>query len=135
MDPCQADVAFALPAVAHVAKRLTVISQMAKGLGRGRGSALATEVAGEVERLWWFLWTATSSARSLVVEDLEVDLDIEEAGLEGRKLAVPGSRRCPHPGLTRTARADAAVSRPRLSECHAQDSRLNELDGDYWLHR
>ncbi len=61
---------------------------MAKGLGRGSGGAseLATEVGRELERLKWFLWHDNVFRALQVVADLEVDLDIEEAGPEQRKL-------------------------------------------------
>jgi hypothetical protein len=40
----------------HITMRLTVMGQMAKGMGRGAAWELATEVARELERLKWFLW-------------------------------------------------------------------------------
>ena len=70
----------------HITMRLTVMGQMAKGLGRGAASELATEVAKELERLKWFLWHGNVFRALQVVEDLEIDLDIEEAGPEQRKL-------------------------------------------------
>ena len=48
----------------HITMRLTVMGQMAKGLGRAAASELAAEVARELERLKRFLWQATSSAPS-----------------------------------------------------------------------
>ena len=70
----------------HITMWLTVMGQMAKGLGRGAASELATEVARELERLKWFLWHGNVFRALQVVEDLEIDLDIEEAGPEHRKL-------------------------------------------------
>ena len=70
----------------HITMWLTVMGQMAKGLGRGAASELATEVARELERLKWFLWHGNVFRALQVVEDLEIDLDIEEAGPEQRKL-------------------------------------------------
>ena len=70
----------------HITMRLTVMGQMAKGLGRGAASELATEVARELERLNWFLWHGNVFRALQVVEDLEIDLDIEAAGPEQRKL-------------------------------------------------
>ncbi|HLB78721.1 MAG TPA: ISKra4 family transposase, partial [Candidatus Dormibacteraeota bacterium] len=70
----------------HITMRLTVMGQMAKGLCKGAASELATEVARELERLKWFLWHGNVFRALQVVEDLEIDLDIEEAGPERRKL-------------------------------------------------
>ena len=70
----------------HITMRLTTMGQMAKGLGGGAGSALASEIAGELERLKWFLWHGNLFRALQVVEDLEMDLDTEDAGPEQRKL-------------------------------------------------
>jgi hypothetical protein len=70
----------------HVTMRLTVLGQLAKGL-RSRGTLnLAAEVAAELERLKWFLWHGNVFRALQVVEELEVDLDTDEAGPEQRKL-------------------------------------------------
>jgi hypothetical protein len=91
--------------------RLTVMGQHAKGLpmagaGTGAGAAGDTadlvedEAGGEepsvvvtrpegerqLERLKWFLWHGNVFRALQVVEDLEVDLDTDEAGPEQRKL-------------------------------------------------
>jgi hypothetical protein len=54
----------------HLTMRLTVMGQMAKGLGRGAASELATEVGRELERLKWFLWHGNVFRALQVVEDL-----------------------------------------------------------------
>src|SRR5712692_2626531 len=66
----------------HITMRLTVMGQMAKGLGGDP----AVETAKELERLKWFLWHGNVFRALQVIEDLEIDLDIEEAGPERRKL-------------------------------------------------
>jgi len=66
----------------HITMRLTVMGQMAKGLG----GDTAVEVAEELERLKWFLWHGNVFRALQVVEDLEVDLDAEEAAPAQRKL-------------------------------------------------
>jgi hypothetical protein len=42
----------------HITMRLTVMSQMAKGLRSGDHPELAAEMADELERLKWLLWHA-----------------------------------------------------------------------------
>jgi hypothetical protein len=70
----------------HVAMRLTVMGQMAKGLGGGGAVLGASETAKQLERLKWFLWHGNLFRALQVVDDLEVDLDTEEAGPEQRRL-------------------------------------------------
>jgi hypothetical protein len=68
----------------HLTMRLTVMGQMAKGLG---GGDLTTEVTRQLERLKWFLWHGNVFRALQVIEDLEDDLDLEgEIGPERRKL-------------------------------------------------
>ena len=62
--------------------RLTVMGQMAKGLG----GDTAVEVAKELERLKWFLWHGNVFRALQVIEDLEMDLDVQGAGPAQRKL-------------------------------------------------
>ena len=40
----------------HLAMRLTVMGQMAKGLGLGGRGNLASEAARQLQRVKWFLW-------------------------------------------------------------------------------
>jgi hypothetical protein len=70
----------------HLAMRLTVMGQMAKGLGLGGRGDLASEAARQLQRLKWFLWHGNLFRALQVVEDLEEDLQLEEAGPEQRKL-------------------------------------------------
>jgi hypothetical protein len=68
----------------HLTMRLTVMGQMAKGLG---GGDLTTEVTRQLERLKWFLWHGNVFRARQVIEDLEEDLDLEgEIGPERCKL-------------------------------------------------
>ena len=70
----------------HVTMRLTVISQLAKGLRSRELPDVAAAVAEELERLKWFLWHGNVFRALQVVDDLEVDLDREDAGPAQRKL-------------------------------------------------
>jgi len=70
----------------HVTMRITVMTQLAKSLRSHDNADLATEVAGELERLKWFLWHGNVFRALQVVADLELDLDVEHAPLEQRKL-------------------------------------------------
>ena len=69
----------------HITMRLTVMNQMAKGL-RSREPDLTTEITQDLERLKWLLWHGNVFRALQTVEDLEMDLDVEEAGPEQRKL-------------------------------------------------
>jgi hypothetical protein len=70
----------------HVTMRLTVMNQMAKGLKSRDYPELATQVAEELERLKWFLWHGNVFRALQTVDDLEVDLDVDDASPEQRKL-------------------------------------------------
>ena len=70
----------------HVTMRITVMTQMAKALRSRDNPDPATEVADELERLKWFLWHGNVFGALQVVEDLEIDLDVEHASAEQRKL-------------------------------------------------
>ena len=70
----------------HITMRLTVMNQMAKGLRSRERPDLTTEVTQDLERLKWLLWHGKVFRALQTVEDLEVDLDIEGAGPEQRKL-------------------------------------------------
>ena len=70
----------------HITMRLTVMHQMAKGLHSRDNSTLATEVAKELERLKWLLWHGNVFRALQTIQDLEMDLDVECAAPEQRKL-------------------------------------------------
>ena len=62
------------------------MNQLAKGLRSRDNPTVANEVLDELERLKWFLWHGNVFRAVQTVQDLEFDLDIENAGLEQRKL-------------------------------------------------
>jgi hypothetical protein len=62
----------------HITMRLTVMSQMTKGLRSRDNPELAAEVAEELERLKWFLWHGNVFRALQTVEDLQIDLDNTE---------------------------------------------------------
>ena len=67
--------------------RLTVMSQMAKGLSSRDNPTLAAEVLAELERLKWFLWHGNVFRALQVVDDLQIDLDnTEQPSIEQQKL-------------------------------------------------
>jgi hypothetical protein len=66
----------------HITMRLTVMGQMAKGLG----GDTAVEIAKELERLKWFLWHGNVFRALQVIGDLEMDLHAEGADPAHRKL-------------------------------------------------
>src|SRR5947209_10123107 len=70
----------------HVAMRIVVLSQLAKGLRPRDHPDLSTTVLDELERLKWFLWHGNVFRALQTVDGLEFDLDLEGAGLEQRKL-------------------------------------------------
>ncbi|MGI9149425.1 MAG: DUF3500 domain-containing protein [Chloroflexota bacterium] len=70
----------------HITMRLTVMHQMAKGLRSRANTMLAIEVAEELERLKWLLWHGNVFRGLQTIQDLEVDLDVEYAAPEQRKL-------------------------------------------------
>src|SRR2546427_3963353 len=62
--------------------RLTVMNQMARGLEDKVGA----EASRQLERLKWFLWHGNVFRALQVVADLEIDLDVDDAGPGQRKL-------------------------------------------------
>ena len=71
----------------HITMRLTVMSQMAKGLRSPENPELAAEVAEELERLKWFLWHGNVFRALQTVDDLQIDLDnTEQPSIEQQKL-------------------------------------------------
>ncbi len=75
----------------HITMRLTVMSQMTKGLRSRDNPELAAEVAAEVaeelERLKWLLWHGNVFRALQTVDDLQIDLDnTEHPSREQQKL-------------------------------------------------
>jgi hypothetical protein len=71
----------------HITMRLTVMSQMTKGLRSRDNPELAAEVAEELTRLKWFLWHGNVFRALQTVDDLQVDLDnTEQPSIEQQKL-------------------------------------------------
>jgi hypothetical protein len=71
----------------HITMRLTVMSQMTKGLRSRDNPELAAEAAEELDRLKWFLWHGNVFRALQTVEDLQIDLDnTEQPSSEQRKL-------------------------------------------------
>jgi hypothetical protein len=66
--------------------RITVMSQLAKGLRSRDHPDVARSVLDELERLKWFLWHGNVFRALQTVDGLEFDLDIEGTGPEQRKL-------------------------------------------------
>jgi hypothetical protein len=62
----------------HITMRLTVMSQMTKGLRSRDHPELAAEVAEELERLKWLLWHGNVFRALQTVDDLQIDLDHTE---------------------------------------------------------
>ena len=60
----------------HITMRLTVMLQMAKGLG-GNGSESREIAFKELERIKWFLWHGNLFRALETVDDLFMDLDKE----------------------------------------------------------
>ncbi len=61
----------------HITMRLTVMLQMAKGLGV-KGTELREIARKELERIKWFLWHGNVFRALETVDDLAMDLDTEE---------------------------------------------------------
>jgi hypothetical protein len=71
----------------HITMRLTVMSQMIKGLRSREAPELAAEVLEELTRLKWFLWHGNVFRALQTVDDLQIDLDnTEQPGIEQQKL-------------------------------------------------
>jgi hypothetical protein len=70
----------------HVTMRITLMTQMAKSLRSREDPGLASEVTEELERLKWFPWHGNVFRALQVVDDLEIDVDVEHASPEQRKL-------------------------------------------------
>ncbi|HEX2808348.1 MAG TPA: ISKra4 family transposase, partial [Kineosporiaceae bacterium] len=72
----------------HVTMRLTVLTQLAKGLRAPPPAVTADSVAAQLARLKWFCWHGNVFRALQTVEDLDLDLDldVDGAGPEQRKL-------------------------------------------------
>ncbi len=71
----------------HIAMRLTVLSQMTKGIRSRDKPELAAELLDELTRLKWFLWHGNVFRALQTVDDLQIDLDnTEQPSIEQRKL-------------------------------------------------
>jgi hypothetical protein len=66
----------------HITMRLTVMGQMARGLQ----GEIASEAARQLERLKRFLWHGNIFRALQVVGDLEIGLDLDDAGAAQAKL-------------------------------------------------
>jgi len=71
----------------HITMRLTVMSQMAKGLRSRENPELTTELAEELERLKWYLWHANVFLALQTIDWLQLDVDNEAGSPEQRKLS------------------------------------------------
>src|SRR5204862_5469012 len=71
----------------HIAMRLTVMSQMTRGLRSRDNPELAGEVLEELTRLKWLLWHGNVFRALQTVDDLQIDLDnTEHPSVEQQKL-------------------------------------------------
>ncbi len=71
----------------HITMRLTVMSQMAKGLRSHENPNLAAELGEELERLKWYLWHGNVFLALQTVDWLQLDVDNESGSPEQRKLS------------------------------------------------
>jgi len=58
----------------HITMRITVMNQMAKGLG-SKDAELRSDALKELERIKWFLWHGNVFKALQVIGDLDLDLD------------------------------------------------------------
>jgi len=66
----------------HITMRITVMRQMAKGLGV-KGTELREFALKELERIKWFLWHGNVFRALEIVEDLVSDLEASELTATG----------------------------------------------------
>ena len=69
----------------HITMRLTVMNQMAKGLGTKK-SKLCAQALKELERIKWYLWHGNVFRALQIIEDLDLILDNDDLAPEQRKL-------------------------------------------------
>lgn len=70
----------------HITMRLTVMLQMAKGIG-AKGDELRESVIKELERIKWFLWHGNVYRALQTVQDLIEDMDMESPSAKMSVLA------------------------------------------------
>jgi hypothetical protein len=70
----------------HITMRLTVMSQMAKGLRSRDNPNLITDLAEELERLKWYLWHGNVFLALQTITYVQLDVDSVDASPEQRKL-------------------------------------------------
>ncbi len=71
----------------HITMRLTVMSQMAKGVRSHGNPQLITELAEELERLKWYLWHGNVFLALQTITYLQLDADSVDSSPEQRKLS------------------------------------------------
>src|SRR5712691_906500 len=71
----------------HISMRLTVMSQMAKGLRSRENPNLITDLAEELERLKWYLWHGNVFLALQTIDYVQLDVDNENPSPEQRKLS------------------------------------------------
>jgi len=71
----------------HITMRLTVMSQLAKGLRSRENPNLAAELADELDQLKWYLWHGNVFLALRTVDWLQLDVDNEAGSPEQRKLS------------------------------------------------
>jgi hypothetical protein len=71
----------------HITMRLTVMSQMAKGLRWRENPNLITDLAEELERLKWYLWHGNVFLALQTITYIQLDVDSVDVSPEQRKLS------------------------------------------------
>jgi hypothetical protein len=71
----------------HITMRLTVMSQMAKGLRWRENPNLITDLAEELERLKWYLWHGNVFLALQTITYIQLDVDSVDVCPEQRKLS------------------------------------------------
>ena len=71
----------------HISMRLTVMSQMAKGLRSRENPNLITDLAEELERLKWYLWHGNVVLALQTITYVQLDVDSVDVSPEQRKLS------------------------------------------------
>src|SRR5713226_2413841 len=68
--------------------RITLMGHLAKGLCSRDNPQLAVELAEELERLKWYLWHGNVFLALQTIDDLQLDVDNEDASPEQHKLST-----------------------------------------------
>jgi len=71
----------------HITMRLTVLSQMAKGVRSRDNPNLSTDLAEELERLKWYLWHGNVFLARQTIRYLQLDADCGDDSPEQQKLS------------------------------------------------